>query len=164
MTCRRLYPAVVLVVVTASIVLAGCTTARNALGPAESPCFQALPVAHAAVNDTGHFSGVRYLTATQLTSALETVKKYTRRASRDTGRPLAPDKRRLCRRLLRALQIEPGSERLGPGEDDRELRHRRRPGAEDRGVDHHRDEAPTAAAHQAVPLDRLIQARARRPP
>ena len=77
MTCRRLYPAVVLVVVTASIVLAGCTSARNALGPAESPCFQALPVAHAAVNDTGHFSGVRYLTATQLTSALETVKKYT---------------------------------------------------------------------------------------
>ena len=50
-----------LAVVVASFGIAACTSPRNALGPNESPCFRVLAVARAAVNDTGHFAGVRYL-------------------------------------------------------------------------------------------------------
>ena len=45
----------------ASAGLSACTAPRNALGPTESSCFRVLAVTHAAVNDTGRFAGVRYL-------------------------------------------------------------------------------------------------------
>lgn len=63
-----------LALVAASLGFAACTSARNALGPQESPCFRTLAVAHAAVNEEGHFAGVRYLSAKDLTAALREMK------------------------------------------------------------------------------------------
>jgi hypothetical protein len=57
---------------------AGCTSARNALGPSESPCFRAIPLARAAVNDKGKFSGVRYVSARDFTTAIRKAKVETR--------------------------------------------------------------------------------------
>ncbi len=67
---RVLVGAVLLVAVGA----AGCTSARNALGPSESPCFRAIPLARAAVNDKGKFSGVRYVTARDFNAAIRQAK------------------------------------------------------------------------------------------
>jgi hypothetical protein len=62
------------VLVVASFGLAACTSARNVLGSHESPCFRVLAVARAAVNDTGRFAGVRYLSPRDLTVALRAMK------------------------------------------------------------------------------------------
>jgi hypothetical protein len=62
----------------ASLGIAACTSPRNALGPNESPCFRVLAVARAAVNDTGHFAGVRYLSSRDLTAALRDMKTSPR--------------------------------------------------------------------------------------
>ena len=64
--------------VVASLGIAACTSPRNALGPNESPCFRVLAVARAAVNDTGHFAGVRYLSSRDLTAALRDMKTSPR--------------------------------------------------------------------------------------
>jgi hypothetical protein len=58
--------------------VAGCTSARNALGPSESPCFRAIPIARAAVNNKGRFSGVRYVDAREFASAIRTAKELAR--------------------------------------------------------------------------------------
>lgn len=50
----------------APVALAGCTAARNALGPRVGTCYHALPVAAAAVHHRGKFSGVRLLRAGDL--------------------------------------------------------------------------------------------------
>ena len=44
-----------------AVVLAGCTSAKSAIGPSASPCFRTLPTAGAAVGHRGHFLGVRLL-------------------------------------------------------------------------------------------------------
>jgi len=49
-----------------SFVLAGCASARNALGTNSSPCYLALPVARDAVHDRGTFNGVRLVSAKDL--------------------------------------------------------------------------------------------------
>jgi hypothetical protein len=49
-----------------SLALAGCTSARNALGTNSSPCYLALPVARDAIHDRGTFSGVRLVSAKDL--------------------------------------------------------------------------------------------------
>lgn len=64
---KALLAAVVIVCLGAA---AGCTTARNTLGPSESPCFRAIPIARAAVNDKGRFAGVRYLTGREFAIAV----------------------------------------------------------------------------------------------
>ena len=46
-------------VLSAAATLAGCTSARNVLGPSASPCFRALPAAASAVGARAHFAGVR---------------------------------------------------------------------------------------------------------
>ena len=88
---RVLVGAVLLVAVGA----AGCTSARNALGPSESPCFRAIPLARAAVNDKGKFSGVRYVTAQRLQRGNQTSEggraregQSSRRACRGEGADL----------------------------------------------------------------------------
>jgi hypothetical protein len=48
----------VLMVLAAAGGLAGCTSARNTLGTPVNACYQALPVAAAAVHHRGHFAGV----------------------------------------------------------------------------------------------------------
>jgi hypothetical protein len=53
------------------ILLGGCTSPRNALGPSESACFRVLAKASAAVHDQGRYSGVRYLSVATLARALE---------------------------------------------------------------------------------------------
>jgi hypothetical protein len=63
----------------ASAGLSACTAPRNALGPTESSCFRVLAVAHAAVNDTGRFDGVRYLSPRDLTAALREFRKSEHR-------------------------------------------------------------------------------------
>lgn len=65
--------------------IAGCTSARNALGPSESPCFRAIPIARAAVNDRGRFAGVRYLGARDVAIAISKAKALSR------GRITLPD-------------------------------------------------------------------------
>ena len=54
------------VLCVASLVLAGCASARNALGTNSSPCYLALPVARDAVHDRGTFNGVRLVPAKDL--------------------------------------------------------------------------------------------------
>jgi hypothetical protein len=63
-----------LAVVVASLGIAACTSPRNTLGPEESPCFRVLAVARAAVDNTGHFAGVRYLSPSDLAAALRDMK------------------------------------------------------------------------------------------
>lgn len=62
-------------VLVAASCLAGCTSVRNGLGPSESPCFRAIPLARAAVNDVGRFAGVRYLDARQVAAAIRRAKE-----------------------------------------------------------------------------------------
>ncbi|HXZ82519.1 MAG TPA: hypothetical protein VED84_02070 [Acidimicrobiales bacterium] len=62
------------VLVVGSLGLAACTSPRNGLGPNASPCFRVLAVARAAVNDSGRFAGVRYLSSRDLTAALRAMK------------------------------------------------------------------------------------------
>jgi hypothetical protein len=66
---RRLLVGALVLLATSGF--AGCTSARNALGPSESPCFRAIPLARAAVNDKGRFSGVRYISAKEFTAAIK---------------------------------------------------------------------------------------------
>jgi hypothetical protein len=49
-----------------SLAVVGCASPRIALGTTRSPCFQALPVAAAAVNHQGQFAGVTRVTRTTL--------------------------------------------------------------------------------------------------
>ncbi|MGA8295827.1 MAG: hypothetical protein WB770_02170 [Acidimicrobiales bacterium] len=63
-------------VLASALGLAGCTSARNALGPSESPCFRAIPLARAAVNDKGRFSGVRYMSAVEFARAIKQAKAF----------------------------------------------------------------------------------------
>ncbi len=72
---RRVFLGAVLLVAVGA---AGCTSARNALGPSESPCFRAIPLARAAVNDKGKFSGVRYVSARDFTTAIRKAKVEAR--------------------------------------------------------------------------------------
>jgi len=66
---RRLGASVsVALVCLGSFAVAGCTSARNALGTNSSPCFLALPVAEDAVHHRGTFAGVRLMTAKSLAS------------------------------------------------------------------------------------------------
>ena len=78
MPARRVAVAAVAVSVIV-VTLSACTSPRNALGPSESPCFRAIPVAHAAVNDTGRFAGVRYLSAKDLAAALKVASSFKHR-------------------------------------------------------------------------------------
>ena len=63
----------------ASAGLSACTAPRNVLGSTESSCFRVLAVTHAAVNDTGRFAGVRYLSPRDLTTALRGFRKSEHR-------------------------------------------------------------------------------------
>lgn len=61
--------------IAASAGLSACTAPRNALAPGDSSCFRVLAVTHAAVNDTGRFDGVRYLSPADLTTALRQFRR-----------------------------------------------------------------------------------------
>ena len=50
--------------------LPACTSPRNALGDATGRCYEALPVARAALHGAGRFAGARYLTVDALTRSL----------------------------------------------------------------------------------------------
>jgi hypothetical protein len=64
---RRLTTTVALVLgLSLSGALAGCTSARDTLGTSVSPCFKALAVASEAVHDRGTFEGVRLVSITSL--------------------------------------------------------------------------------------------------
>jgi hypothetical protein len=63
MSTRRL---AVAVLVSLSLATAGCASPRFALGTTRSPCFQALPVAAAAVAHQGQFAGVTRVNRTTL--------------------------------------------------------------------------------------------------
>ena len=63
----------------ASAGLSACTAPRNGLGPTGSSCFRVLAVAKAAVNDTGRFDGVRYLSPRDLTAALRGFRRSEHR-------------------------------------------------------------------------------------
>lgn len=78
----RRWSAAVLVVVASlvSVLLAGCTSARNALGTNSSPCYLALPVAADAVHDRGKFGGVRLVTAKELAKRVRVLRALTERA------------------------------------------------------------------------------------
>lgn len=65
---------------SASMVLSGCTSARNALGTNSSPCYLALPVAEDAVHGIGKFGGVRLVTAKQLAGKTQFLQMLTSRA------------------------------------------------------------------------------------
>jgi len=67
--------------------LAGCSSARNALGTINSPCYVALPAAEAAVHGRGHLAGVRLVRV----SALPTFGLLHRAATRPKARA-----RRVC--------------------------------------------------------------------
>ncbi len=73
----------VLVIVGVLAMVAGlsaaCTSARDTLGTNSSPCFEALPVAKAAVHGRGTFAGTRLLSAA-------TVAKHQRMFQAITGR------------------------------------------------------------------------------
>jgi len=56
--------------------LAGCTSARNLLGPRESACFRVLPEARAAVGEGASFGGVRYLPPRDLVTAVERARRH----------------------------------------------------------------------------------------
>ena len=58
-----------------ALVLASCTSPRNALGTNSSPCFRALAVAPTAVHHHGRFAGVRYLSAKYIAKAIENASK-----------------------------------------------------------------------------------------
>jgi hypothetical protein len=60
--------------VVAALGLAACTAPRNGLVPSGGSCFRVLAVAHAAVNDTGRFDGVRYLSPHDLVTALSEMR------------------------------------------------------------------------------------------
>ncbi len=60
---------------------AACTSARDTLGTNSSPCFEALPVAKAAVHGRGTFAGTRLLSAA-------TVAKHRRIYQAIRGRAL----------------------------------------------------------------------------
>jgi hypothetical protein len=47
----------------AAICTGGCTSVRNGLGPRESVCLRALPVAREAVHAQGSYQGVKYFDA-----------------------------------------------------------------------------------------------------
>lgn len=51
--------------------VAGCTSARNLLGPKESVCFRALPTARQAVGPGPTFAGVRYFAPGALVTDVE---------------------------------------------------------------------------------------------
>jgi len=53
-------------VVVAGALLCACTSPRNALGTNASPCYQALPVAAAAVHHRGTLQGVRLIDVRRL--------------------------------------------------------------------------------------------------
>ncbi len=80
---RGVLVGLVLLVIAGGV--AGCTSARNALGPSESSCFRAIPIARAAVNDRGHFAGVRYLDARDVATAIRKAKALSH------GRITLPD-------------------------------------------------------------------------
>jgi hypothetical protein len=54
------------VLISLSLATAGCASPRFALGTTRSPCFQALPVAAAAVAHQGQFAGVTRVNRTTL--------------------------------------------------------------------------------------------------
>jgi hypothetical protein len=58
-----------------AMLLAGCATARNELGPTTGACFRALPVAAAAVHHDGHFAGVRLVDTRDFLRALERLER-----------------------------------------------------------------------------------------
>jgi len=76
---KRCSIAAVVALVAVVLIATACTSPKNALGPTDSPCFRAIPVAHAAVNDKGHFAGVRYLSIKDLAAALKTAQKFLSR-------------------------------------------------------------------------------------
>lgn len=53
--------------------LTGCTSARNVLGPHASSCFRVLPAALLATNGEGVFTGLKYVPADVLLTALRKV-------------------------------------------------------------------------------------------
>lgn len=57
-------------------VLGGCTSPRNALGASSSPCFRALPTAHAAVHGHGQLLGVQYLTIGSIDKGLKHTDQF----------------------------------------------------------------------------------------
>jgi len=69
MTSRRRAVATWLVgLLVVAAILGACTSPRDALGTNASPCYQALPVAAAAVHHRGTFQGVRLIDAQRLGS------------------------------------------------------------------------------------------------
>jgi hypothetical protein len=58
--------ALVVVAVAAGLLIAGCASPRDALGPSESPCYQAIPVARHVAGTKAVLAGVRYLTLPRL--------------------------------------------------------------------------------------------------
>jgi len=79
-SARRLPAAAALSLMCLCSVVAGCTSARNALGTNSSPCFLALPVAKDAVHGRGTFGGVRIDTAKDLAKHVHLLRVLTARA------------------------------------------------------------------------------------
>jgi hypothetical protein len=63
-----------MVVAALALAASGCAASGSGIGAPESPCFRSLPAARLAVHDEGRFSGVRFLSVAQLSSALRTSK------------------------------------------------------------------------------------------
>jgi hypothetical protein len=59
-----------LALVGVALTAEGCTSVRNGLGPRESVCLRALPVARQAVNSQGSYQGIKYFSARSLATLL----------------------------------------------------------------------------------------------
>lgn len=75
----------VLLMSFASVLVSGCTSARNALGTNSSPCYLALPVAKDAVHGRGRFVGVRLVKASELATKVLVLRALTARSGGKLG-------------------------------------------------------------------------------
>lgn len=74
---RRPLPLVVAAGLCAvSLGLGGCTVEKNVLGPKESICFSAIPVARTLVGKKAVFAGVRYLGPRSLVGSIERAEHH----------------------------------------------------------------------------------------
>lgn len=64
-------------VLVAGVVVGGCTSARNDLGPHQSSCFRVLPAAEKAVAGRGRLAGVKYLSADAFLASLRSLRHYS---------------------------------------------------------------------------------------
>lgn len=102
---------IALCLIMTSLAAAACTSPRDVLGPAASPCYRAVAVARLAVHRQGRFSGVQSVSGTTLTPVLRRVA-----GSRHAHFGYGP-KTALClvayRGHFRANEVERGVQRGG---------------------------------------------------